>query len=148
MASLKLVSGACGVLHMPWGQSGNCPKERFEVIGRGANVVLENNVRLTYYRPGHPGRGKSEYGRIGDYLSANDQAPLHWEMDAYSGQPYNMHIFYQGYADEIRYFCECVRTGRPVEIGGLEDAMRIQRLVDAFYRVRPGTSVEIDLSAD
>lgn len=28
---------------MPWGSSGNSPMERLEVVGEGANVVVENN---------------------------------------------------------------------------------------------------------
>jgi predicted dehydrogenase len=129
--TMKFLNNACGVLHMPWGQSGTCPKERLEVVGQGANVVLENNVRLTYYRPGHRGLGKYEYGRIGDYIGADEHAPLHWEMDGYSGQPYNMHIFYQGYAQEVMYFCRCVLDDEPVRVGGLEDAWHIIRFFEA-----------------
>ena len=132
VVTLKFTSGACGVLHMPWGQSGMCPKERFEVVGQGANVVVENNHRLTYYRPGHPGGGPYEYGRIGDFTGADDCAPLVWEIDGYSGQPFNMHIFYQGYAEEVLYFCQCLLEGRPVRLAGLEDAWHITRFFEAL----------------
>ena len=128
---MKFVNGAAGVLHLAEGQSGTSPKERFEVVGEGANVIVENNARLTYYRPGHRGVGKFEYGRIGDYIGLDEQAPLHWEMDCYSGQPYNMHIFYQGYAQEVMYFCQCILDDEPVSIGGLEDAWHITRFFEA-----------------
>jgi predicted dehydrogenase len=125
-------SGACGVLHMPWGQSGNCPKERLEVVGEGANVVVENNTRLTWYRPGHPGSGPFEYGRVADWTGPPGEAPLSWEMEAYSGQPLNMHVFYQGYASELIAFAECVLEDRPVRVAGLADAWHVLRFYEAF----------------
>ena len=132
IVTLKFTSEACGVLHMPWGQSGLSPQERFEVVGQGANVVVENNRRITYYRPGHPGSGSFEYGRIGDFTSTDDCAPLCWEIESYSGQPFNMHIFYQGYAQEILYFCHCLLEDRPVRVAGLEDAWHVVRFFQAL----------------
>jgi predicted dehydrogenase len=136
MISMKFVNEACGVLHMPWGQSGNSVTERLEIVGQGANVVVDNNVQLTYYRPGHRGQGSYEYGRIGDFLSPNEQAPLYWRMDGYSGQPYNMHIFYQGYAQEVLYFCQCLLRNEPIKIGGLGDAWHITRYYEAIQEGR------------
>ena len=143
VVTLKFVNGACGVLHQPWGQSGMCPKERLEVIGSGANVRVENNTRITYYRPGSPGEGDFVYGRTATYLSANHEAPLSWEMDAYSGQPLNANLFYQGYAPGIRYFCEQVLTGRPVEIGGLGDAWHVIRFFEALSQTTEENVYEI-----
>ena len=142
LAALKFRSGAAGCLHLPWGQSGTSPMERLEVVGEGANVVVERNTEVTYYRPGTRGRGEYAYGRIPDFTTGDDEAPLHWAMDGYSGQPFNMHIFYQGYAHQIRYFCACVLSGRPVEIGGLADAWHVMRLFEAF-REPSGQVVEL-----
>ena len=135
MLVMKFKNKACGVLHMPWGKSGTSPMERLEVVGQGANVVVENNTRLTYYRPGHRGLGNFEYGRIGDFTGADDHAPLYWEMDCYSGQPFNMHIFYQGYAQEILYFSQCLLQNKPVSIGGIGDAWHIIRFYEALQSV-------------
>lgn len=132
--AMKFSSGAAGVLHMPWGMSGTSPMERLEIVGQGANVIVENNIRLTYYRPGHRGLGRYEYGRIGDFTSSDADAPLHWEMDCYSGQPYNMHLFSQGYAQEILYFCQCILNVEPIRIGGLDDAWHIVRFFEACQR--------------
>ncbi len=142
VVTLKFTNDACGVLHMAWGQSGTSPKERYEVVGEGANVVVENNHRITYYRPGHPGLGPFEYGRIGDFTGIDDQAPLVWEKDGYSGQPFNMHIFYQGYAEEILYFCDCLLDDRPVELGGLGDAWHVTRFFEALQKAA-GQPVEL-----
>jgi predicted dehydrogenase len=142
---LRFTSGASGVLHMPWGQSGMSPYERFEVVGEGANVVVENNTRITYYRPGHRGDEPAGYGRMGDYTSTLDAAPLHWETSQYSGQPYNANVFLHGYAQEIRYFAECVLHDRPVRVGGLADAWHVTRFFEAvrdydsgFVDLKPG----------
>jgi len=133
--TMKFANGAAGVLHMPWGIAATSPKERLEVVGQGANVVVENNTRLTYYRSGNRSAAKPEYGRSGTFFSVNDEAPLHWEMDCYSGQPFNMHIFYLGYAFEVLYFCNRVLENLPIEIGGLEDAWHIVRFFEACQRI-------------
>ena len=57
IACLRFVSGAVGVLHCTSGKSGTSPNERFEVIGNGASVVVDNVIRLTHYRPGKRGHG-------------------------------------------------------------------------------------------
>ncbi|MEV4412406.1 Gfo/Idh/MocA family oxidoreductase [Catellatospora sp. NPDC049609] len=129
--TIKFQNGAAGVLHMPWGMSGNSPMERLEVVGQGANVVVENNTRITYYRPGHRGVGDYEYGRIPDFTSELDVAPLHWEMDSYSGQPYNLNLFVQGYAQEIIYFATQLLAGKDIEIAGLRDAWHVMRFYEA-----------------
>lgn len=140
---LSFVSGASGVLHLPWGQSGLSPKERLEVVGEGANVVLDNNCALTYYRPGTPGDGPYAYGRVGDYTGPVAEAPLHWVIDNYSGQPFNMHLFSQGYAPEIIDFCQRVLDDRPIAVAGLGDAWHITRLFEAL-QAADGAVVDLD----
>jgi predicted dehydrogenase len=51
-ALFKFESGATGSLHLAHGQSGTSPLERLEVVGEGSNVVLDNGIKLVYYRPG------------------------------------------------------------------------------------------------
>jgi predicted dehydrogenase len=129
--TLKFHNGAAGVLHMPSGSAGTSPMERLEIVGEGANVVAENNTRIVYYRRGARGRGQFEYGRIPDFTTAEECAPLFWEIDGYSGQPFNMHIFYQGYANELIYFASRVLAGEPIEIGSLDDAWHVTRFFEA-----------------
>jgi len=127
-ALLRFQSGAVGTLHLAAGQSGTSPLERVEVVGSGANLVVENGVRLTYYRPGSPGA----YGRAGSFLTDDDSAPLHWEPEFSLGQLYNKNLFLLGYAPEVRYFCACVLDGTPPERAGLDDAREILRVYEAF----------------
>jgi predicted dehydrogenase len=141
VAALRFASGAVGTLHLAAGQSGTSPLERVEIIGRGANAVLENGTRLTYYRRG----GRGSYGRADSFLADDDGAPLLWEPEFSLGQLYNKGLFLLGYAQEVRYFCRCVREGRPPAIAGLDDALAILKLYEA-YRKPPGQWH--DLSSD
>lgn len=77
VTTIRFQSGAIGTLHLTAGQSGTSPLERVEVIGDGANVVVDNGVHVTYYRRGSRGA----YGRSPSYLAPDDQAPLHWEPE-------------------------------------------------------------------
>src|SRR5690606_17982733 len=52
VASLRFTSGVIGSLHLAAGAAATSPLERVEVIGRDANVVVDDGVRVTYYRPG------------------------------------------------------------------------------------------------
>ena len=72
-STLSFASGAAGVMHLAAGQSGTSPLERVEVVGKGANVVVENGVRLTYYRKGR--RGEGGYGRASSFLGSDGEAP-------------------------------------------------------------------------
>jgi predicted dehydrogenase len=137
-ALLRFRSGAVGTMHLAAGQSGTSPLERVEVVGRGANLVVENGVRLTYYRPGSPG----PYGRTGTYLADDDSAPMLWEPEFSLGQLYNKNLFLLGYAPEVRYFCRCVLDGAPPERAGLADAREILRVYEAF---RGPDGVEVTL---
>lgn len=51
VASLTFAGGAVGTLHLVAGIAQSSPLERLEVVGRDANVVVDNGVRVTYYRP-------------------------------------------------------------------------------------------------
>lgn len=127
-ALLRFRSGAVGTMHLAAGQSGTSPLERVEVVGSGANLVVENGMKLTYYRPGLPGA----YGRAGSFLTDDDSAPLAWEPEFSLGQLYNKNLFLLGYAPEVRHFCQCVLDGRPPERADLDDAREILRVYEAF----------------
>jgi len=138
VAMLRFESGALGSLHLAAGQSGTSPLERLEVVGRGSNLVVENGVRLTWYRPGSPG----PYGRAPSYLTDDDQAPLHWEPEFSLGQLYNKNLFLLGYVQEVQAFCRCVLEGLAPDRAGLDDALEILRLYEAF---RGPEGVEVEL---
>jgi predicted dehydrogenase len=143
---MSFASGPVGSLHMPWGQGGTSPMERLEVVGEGANVVAEAGVRITYYRPGHRGAGLP-YGQGADYTTSAEEAPLRWDLDGYSGQPYNMNHFYQGYTPELIHFAQSIVDGRPVAVGHLGDAWHVVRFFEACRQLEDGF-LELDRVAD
>ncbi len=142
IVALRFVSGAVGVLHCTTGKSGTSANERFEVIGSGASVVVENVVTLTYYRPGKRGKPEQGYGRTPDFFGADDQAPIRWEPEFNLGQLYNMTAFLQGYAQELTQFVHCAWEGRQPPRAGLRDALHLTHLYEAF-RVPDRTEAQL-----
>ena len=140
VALLGFRSGAVGTLHLAHGQSGTSPLERIEVVGEGANVVVDNGVKLTYYRPGI--RGPGGYGRSPDYIGDDVHAPIVWEPEFSLGQLYNKGLFMLGYAGEVRYFARCVQDGTPPAVCGLDDAREVMKVYEAFLQP-PGVVVEM-----
>ncbi|MCC6729028.1 MAG: Gfo/Idh/MocA family oxidoreductase [Chthonomonadales bacterium] len=131
VAALRFRSGAAGALHLSAGQSGMAPLERLEVVGQGASLVVDNNIRLTYYRPGAPRAG---YGREGTFYGEDASAPLCWEPEFSLGQLYNKALFLLGYVPEILEFCAGVLERRAPSPGGLDDALEVMKLYEAFVR--------------
>lgn len=141
ITTIKFLSGAIGSLHLTAGQSGTSPLERVEVIGKGCNIVVDNGIKLTYYRRG--GRGPGGYGRSPSYMGSDETAPIYWEPEFSLGQLYNKGIFMLGYASEVIYFSECVLTNTPPEKSNLETALEITKLYEA-YKKPSGQRIEIN----
>lgn len=126
--SLRFENGAVGSIHMASGSSGSSPLERVEAVGNGANVVVENGVDLTYYRP----CSRPAYGTATTFTGSSDDAPVSWKPEFSLGQLNNKNLFTLGYYNEIQHFAECCRTGETPEKGGLQMAMEVTRLYEAL----------------
>jgi predicted dehydrogenase len=135
--TVRFAGGALGCLHLTAGGLANAPLERTEIVGEGGMVVVDNNIRVTYYRSG-PSAGP--YGRAANYFGADDGAALTWEPEFSLGQLYNKGLFLLGYAPEIVDFCERSISGQPLEHGSLDDALDLMRVYEA-YRQPDGTDV-------
>ncbi|TCC52348.1 Gfo/Idh/MocA family oxidoreductase [Kribbella capetownensis] len=140
VSSLLFESGAVGTLHLAAGSATGAPLERVEVIGSGANVVVDNGVRMTYYRAG----AESPYGRSASFITGDDVAPLHWEPEFSLGQLYNKNLFYLGYVPEVVHFCESVLAGKPPEKGTLADVREILKLYELYRRLPAGEPATIE----
>lgn len=141
-ALLKFRSGTMGVLHLSAGQAETSPLERLEVVGEGANVVVDNCVKLTYYRKGGT-RGPGGYGRAPSYIGPDETAPICWEPEFSLGQLYNKALFMEGYVQQVRYFAECLLKGEEPVRGGLEDAWHLTRLFEAFRYGEEGQTIRL-----
>jgi predicted dehydrogenase len=139
VSSLLFESGAVGTLHLAAGSATGAPLERVEVIGNGANVVVDNGVRLTYYRAG----AELAYGRSASFVTDDAVAPLHWEPEFSLGQLYNKNLFYLGYVPEVLHFCDSVLTGTPPQKGTLDDCLAIMRLFEAYQRNPEGSTITL-----
>jgi predicted dehydrogenase len=134
----SFAQGAVGAFHFSAGQAGTSPLERLEVVGEGANVVVGNATRVTYYRKGSPG----PYGRTASYLTGAEQAPLAWEPELTLGQLYNTNSFIQGYAQSIIAFVAAALGEAPLAFGTLEDGLEILKIFEAL-RASPGQPVDL-----
>jgi predicted dehydrogenase len=123
--ALRFAGGAVGTLHMPAAQSPSSPLERLEVVGRGRNVVVENMVRLTYYR-------SAPRGPFGDFIGPDDGAPIVWEPEFSLSQIYNKILFLQGYVQEVSLLARCALDDTPPPKAGLDDALEIMKLYEAL----------------
>ncbi|WP_222429942.1 Gfo/Idh/MocA family protein [Paenibacillus cremeus] len=140
VTNMRFLNGAIGTLHLTAGISGSSPLERLEVVGNGANVVVENGVKLTYYRNAN----RPAYGRSASYLVDDEVAPLHWEPEYSLGQLYNKNIFYLGYVPEVLHFCESILAGQPPQKGTLEESLEIAKLFEAYRTTPEGTKAVIN----
>jgi predicted dehydrogenase len=131
--NFRFPQGVVGSLHLAGGQAGTSPLERLEVVGNGANVVVENGIRLTYYRPGGA-RGKGEFGRIDSFIGPDEGAPIIWEPEFSLGQLYNKQIFLQGYVGCLKYWSEQLVAGEPPRYGNLVHMLHIMGIFDKIKK--------------
>lgn len=136
VSNLLFTNGVIGSLHLAAGSPLTAPLERVEVIGRDASVVIDNSVKITYYRRG----AHHAYGRDGSFLVPDDVAPLIWEPEFSLGQLYNKNLFYLGYVAEILHFCRAVLDKQPLTLGTLEQVEQIMALYET-YRDLPAGAV-------
>jgi predicted dehydrogenase len=139
ITAIRFASGAVGSLHLSVGQAGLSFLERTEIIGEQANVIVDNNLRVTYYRGASRGAG---YGREGDYYHETSTPTMVWEPEVSLGQLYNKGLFLLGYAPEVLYFCDCVLANRPPERANLSDALELMHIYDAYCQA-DGQAIQI-----
>lgn len=129
VVSLTHRSGVVGTLHLTGNQAATSPVERLEIVGTGANVIVENGARLVYYRAGGT-RGEGEPGRVTSFIGGDDNAPIIWEPDLTLGQPYNKQLFLQGYVGCVQYFAEMNMKNAAPRYGSLVDTANVMGFID------------------
>jgi hypothetical protein len=110
------------------------------VVGEHASVIVDNGVKVTYYRPAT----RPAYGRSASYLVPNENAPLVWEPEFSLGQLYNKNIFYLGYVQEVLHFCDSVLGSTPPTKGTLAASLEIAKVFEALCTTPPGVRVTIN----
>lgn len=138
MAMLNLRNGAIASWHSSGGQASSAPREHVEIVGKGAHIIIDNTIRMTYYRPavGLP------YGRASSFIGEDEHAPLIWEPEFSLGNLSNDNAFLLGYVQQIRAFCDSVLTSTRPKRAGLRDAWMLVHIYEAF-RHPAGTLIEL-----
>lgn len=126
--TLHYAGGAVGCLHMTEGQARSGPMERYEVVCRQGHMVLDNNIRLTIYRPGYP----FDY-RSGSNFTAGDEsvAALVYEPQNTLSTLENKAIFLQGFVQELDHFVSACLNGTLPSRGTLEFARAVMECYEA-----------------
>ncbi|NLT73051.1 MAG: Gfo/Idh/MocA family oxidoreductase [Chloroflexi bacterium] len=137
--SLQHANGTPGSLHLTAGQSLSAPRERLEIIGRRASLVVDGGVRVTYYRRVAPVAeelaGRQDTSFTGDV----DSAPVVWAPQLNLEEPAAQHIALSGYLGSIQSFAEQLLAGQPPKHGTLVDALHVMTVFD---RLRAGREQE------
>lgn len=132
--------GTLGTVLLTGQASGLSPIERFEIVGRQANLVLDNGVDLVVYPPGDRG----PYGRSTSYIPAGPASddpppgPQRWLPEFSLGNLHGGTHFLQGYYQQLRAFVDAVVDGRPPEHADLHDAQRVMTYLDALAQLQDG----------
>lgn len=142
IATLIHNKGHIGSIHLCPGASKLCPLEQAEIVGENANVVLDNNISITYY----PSSKRLPYGRTESFIPSSGQGAEHFIPEFSLGQLYNKGLFLLGYVNEIKEFIESVRDKRTPKHAGLNDALAVMQLYDAFAG-EEGKIIEIGSSS-
>ncbi|WP_105385448.1 Gfo/Idh/MocA family protein [Neorhizobium alkalisoli] len=129
VTNIRFRSGAIGTLHFTAGQSGASLFERVEIIGEGANAIVDNGSRLTVYRRA----SLPSYGRAASFIQPDEHAALIYEPEHSLGQLYNNNLFYLGYVPEILHLTDAILSGGEITKGTLGVAREIMKLFE-FYR--------------
>lgn len=137
---LEYPSGAVGSLHLALGHGRSGPMERYEIVCEHGHMVLDNNTRLSIYRPGYP----FDYTRGHDYAAGGeDVAALIYEPQHSLSTLDNKAIFLQGFVQELEHFVYACLHDAPPTRGTLELARAVMECYEASL-LSEGQPVRLD----
>jgi len=128
----KFKSGAVGSLHLTATHSTAAPLERTEVVGQSQSVMVDNGMRLIYYKGA---KGSGEYGKAQNFIGDDPvDGPVIWEPEFSLGQLYNKNLFLQGMVQSVNQFAHAVIRGEKIEKSTLADAVHMTKIFDAYKK--------------
>lgn len=122
--NLHYRSGMVGTLHLTGSQAFTSPTERLEVVGNGANIIVENGLRLKYYRA-ECAPGEKDEDRPLSFIGPDDNAPIIWEPDMSAGACHNNTLFTQGNVGSILQFTQKILAKEPPRHGNISDMLHM-----------------------
>ena len=122
--TIVYASELVGTLHLCGNQGAGGARERLEVIGQGAHVVVENATRVSCHRTS---RVESDPDRLDatDYYGAESEAPLVWEPQLSHAAAYNQHLVIQGHLGSLEHFSSQLLNNEPPRRGNVVDMLHI-----------------------
>lgn len=134
VVSLHYRSGLVGSLHFTGSQALTSPTERLEIIGNGANLIIENGIKLTYYRAAGAAEDAQE-DRPDSFIVPDEIAPLVWEPDMALGSYASKTMFLQGNVGSILQFTQKILANEPPRYGNISDLMH---MIIIYEKLRDG----------
>ena len=130
MMNLHYRSGVVGTLHLAAGLASSSPIEFLEVIGKGANITVENGIRITHYRADNAPR---DDGQPGTYIGSEDSGPIVWEPEFTLGRLHSNHLALQGWLGCVEHFAERLLAESAPTHGNLVDMLHMMTVFDKVW---------------
>jgi predicted dehydrogenase len=106
----------------------------------GRHIVVDNNLKVSYYR-------NADYG-YGDepnfYIGTPDQNTAVWEPEFSRGQLFNKGLFLLGYYEEMNEFARSILEDRELKDGTLKQAWHATRIFEKFIE-GPGKVIPLEV---
>ena len=124
---IEFANGAMGNFHLANGARHGQPSELYQFFGDGCHAEIRNGTQVLLQR-----------GMQFDYIDSTsfmtegfDSGAIVWEPQHSLGTLENKGLFIQGFYQEMRYFCDCILEGKPVDMGSLEFALDVMKVYEA-----------------
>lgn len=127
---LQFASGVLGNFHLADGARHGQPSELYQFFGDGCHAEIRNGTQVLLQR----GMQFNYSGSTSFVAEGFDSGAIVWEPQNSLGTLENKGLFVQGFYQEMRYFCDCILDGKPVEQGSLEFALEVMKVYEAGLR--------------
>lgn len=127
---LHFANGVLGNFHLADGARHGQPSELYQFFGDGCHAEIRNGTTVILQR----GMRFDYSGSTSFVAEGFDSGAIVWEPQNSLGTLENKGLFVQGFYQELRYFCDCILTGKPAEQGSLEFALEVMKVYEAGLR--------------
>lgn len=135
---LDFVNGAVGTLFLAAGFPSGFPVERYDAIGDGRAITIDDSATVAYHR-GIP----YQYSRQTDFTGpGTTTGSVMWRAAHHLASLEGSAMAIQGMYDELLDFCTAVLDGRPLQSCDLEFALDVTRIYEAAI-VSGGEPVDV-----
>jgi predicted dehydrogenase len=128
--NLTFAGGAVGTFFLAGGAPHGYPIERYDLIGEGRSITIDNSARVSFHR-GIP----FDYTRQTDFTGpGTETGSVVWEAEHRLATQENSGLFVQGMFFELSDFCGAILDHHPLRSGDLPFALQVMRVYEAGLR--------------